>query len=266
MAPERPQPRLRLRALGVVVGLAVLAGCGGDDEEAGAPERPASFGYAGSEGPENWAALDPAYEACSAGDRQSPIDLVGGNERELPELELAYRPAELEIENNGHSLEAEYPPGSSLSIGGDEYELQQFHFHAPSEHRFDGRSLPLEFHFVHASEDGRIAVLGVLVEEGEDNRAFSPLTRATPAQEGARAPVGGTGKARDLLPDAVESAPRWSYSGSLTTPPCTEGVRWEVLAEPIELSAAQIERYTAVYDATNRPLQPRNGRRIRLGG
>jgi carbonic anhydrase len=239
------------------VGLAALGGCGGGDDE-----PTAEFGYSGGEGPERWAELDPAWEACSAGERQSPIDLAGGKPRPLPRLELAYRPAEVEIENNGHSLQAEYPPGSSLEIDAAAYELRQFHFYAPSEHRLDGESFPLEFHFVHEAEDGEIVVLGVLVEEGRENQAFSALTEAAPSREGGREGVEGTVNARDLLPEAAESGPRWSYGGSLTTPPCTEGVRWEVFGEPIELSAKQIAAYTEVYDETNRPLQPRNGRRL----
>jgi carbonic anhydrase len=248
-------------AVSAVVALGVLAGCAGEDE-AGTGDEPASFGYSGKKGPSHWALLDPAYEECSAGRRQSPIDLKEGEDAVLPRIDIAYQPAELEVENNGHGLEAAYPPGSSIEVAGAEYALKQFHFHAPSEHRFDGRSLPLEFHFVHEADDGTIAVLGVLVREGPPNPAFSKLVRALPDEEGGSLPVEGEVNALDLLPEAAASAPRWSYEGSLTTPPCTEGVRWEVFGRPIKMSGAQIARYTAVYDDINRPLQPRNDRRL----
>jgi carbonic anhydrase len=260
----------------VVLVLGVLAGCGGDgDQEQQAQEeqaqgeqqtadQPPAFAYSGERGPENWGSLDPAYAQCSEGRRQSPVDLTGGETADLPAIDFAYRPAELEVENNGHSLEAEYPPGSSMAIDGTEYQLKQFHFHAPSEHRLGGRALPLEFHLVHEADDGRIAVLGVLVRQGRENPAFALLAPATPEEEGESVPVEGEVNARDVLPEGAASGPRWSYSGSLTTPPCTEGVRWEVLTDPIEMSAAQIESYTTAYESNNRPLQPLNDRRLRV--
>jgi carbonic anhydrase len=249
---------LRVRALAAMVIAALLAGCGGANEER--PEHAAPFGYSGDAGPSRWGSIDPAYKECSEGERQSPIDLKDGMRSALPRIDFTYKPAELEVENNGHSLEAAYPPGSSVEIGGTHYELQQFHYHAPSEHEVSGRSLPMELHFVNIADDGRAAVLGVLVEEGQGNPSFSELVRALPTEQGATRRVEGKVSALDLLPPGPGSAPRWSYDGSLTTPPCTEGVHWHVFKEPIELSAKQLARYTAVYEDNNRPLQPLNGR------
>ncbi len=245
-----------------------LAGCGGGDEgqPADTPaEKPAAFGYSGANGPSHWASLDPAYKECSAGRRQSPIDLKDAKRTALPKIDFAYRPAEVKLENNGHSVEAEPAPSSKIEIAGTEYALKQFHFHAPSEHRLDGRALPLEFHFVHEADGGGLVVLGVLVEEGRSNPAFSRLVDALPREEGERLSTEGKVSTLNLLPEAAGTASRWSYGGSLTTPPCTEGVRWEVFEDPIEMSRAQIDRYTAVYSDTNRPVQPLNGRRLAVG-
>jgi carbonic anhydrase len=255
---------MRCRLVGVVVALAAISGCGGDGEEATEPERPAPFAYSGDRGPGQWAELDPDYETCGEGERQSPMHLRDGDQESLPPIEFAYRPAQLEVENNGHSLEAAYPEGSSIDIDGERYELRQFHFHAPSEHEIEGDSFPVEFHFVHEAEDGGLAVLAVLAREGESNPAFDDLITATPHVEEEKVPVQGEVNAIDLLPERPETAPRWSYRGSLTTPPCTEGVRWEVFDGPIELSAEQIDRYRSAFEGNNRPLQPRNERRLEV--
>ncbi len=247
-------------AVGASLLIALLAGCGGDEHEA--EEESPEFGYSGPEGPSHWASLDAAYEACSAGIRQSPIGLEGGEVEPAPTIRFDYRPAALAVENNGHSVQADYPAGSSIEIAGVEYALTQFHFHAPSEHHLGDRSFALEFHFVHEAENGEIVVLGALVTEGRENRGFSELVRTIPDQQGESLVVEGAVNPLKLLPENAASAPRWSYEGSLTTPPCTEGVRWEVYERPVEMSAGQIGAYTQAYDDTNRPLQALNGRRL----
>lgn len=251
----------------VALALAILVlgagtGCGTDDA-ADNEQAPAAqgdelpeFGYEGEVGPQHWGDLDPAYRPCSEGRRQSPVELADAEPAELPEIRFAYEPAELEVKNNGHSVEATYPPGSTIEVEGVEYELKQFHYHAPSEHRVDGRAAESELHFVHESEAGELVVIGALVEEGEENSAFAELSEALPAREGETARVPGQVNARDLLPADPGVAQRWSYDGSLTTPPCSEGVGWHVLKPPVELSGKQIARFTDVYEGNNRPLQP----------
>ncbi len=248
-------------ALGVA---ALLAGCGNDDSEETA--KPPDFGYSGRTGPENWGALDPSYRACSEGRRQSPIDLRGARASSLPPIRFSYEPAEVEVENNGHSLEVAYPLGSSITIGDTDYQLDQFHFHSPSEHRVDGRSLPMEFHFVNRAGDDTVAVLGVLVAEGAANPTIAKLAPALPSEEGDTLPAPGEVNVLGLLPADPESAPRWSYEGSFTTPPCTEGVSWNVFREPIELSASQIASFREFYNGNNRPVQPLNGRELLADG
>jgi carbonic anhydrase len=238
------------------------AGCGEKDEGQAGGTSPPAFSYSGDTGPSHWDELDPANEECDEGRRQSPIDLEGAKPSPLPELEFSYRPGTVTLENNGHSVEAGHPAGNSVQIEDTTYELDQFHFHAPSEHDLGGRSFPLEFHFVNLAEDGSTAVVGVFAKEGRSNPAFEDLAAALPAAEGDTAEV--EVDALDLLPPDPGSVRRFVYEGSLTTPPCTEGVSWNVLAEPIEMSAEQIDRYTAVYDDTDRPLQPLAGRELRV--
>jgi carbonic anhydrase len=244
---------------------ALVAGCGDDGDEEGEEQAPPAFSYGGSTGPDRWADLDPTYGECAEGRRQSPVGLETQPMGDVPKLEIGYVPATLETTNNGHSVEAEHPPGSTLELDGHGYELKQFHFHAPAEHRLDGQSAPLEFHLVHQDEDDAYAVLAVVAVEGGRNPAVARLVEALPAEEGETATTQGEVDPLDLLPGDPASATRWSYTGSLTTPPCTEPVSWTVFRQPIELSAEQIDSYTRIYDDTNRPLQPPNGRAVSFG-
>jgi carbonic anhydrase len=226
---------------------------------------PAAFSYDGATGPEKWGSLDPSYAACSTGREQSPIDLRDGSPAREPALEVSYVPADdPEAVNNGHSVQVPYPKGSSITLDGTEYGLVEFHFHAPSEHEIEGSSYPLELHFVNADAEGDLAVLGVMVAEGAEHPAFTALVGAMPTREGERTQTKGALNAGRMLPADPGSVERWSYDGSLTTPPCTEGVRWTVFNEPIEMSKEQIAAFTAAYDHNNRPLQPLNGRELRL--
>jgi carbonic anhydrase len=268
-APMASRPRIL--ALAGILAVGVLTGCGDDDDNTNANTRteqqaaePPHFSYSGGTGPARWGEIDPSYAECSAGKSQSPIDLTNGQPSSEPTLEVSYEPAAIELENNGHSVQGDYPAGSSITLAGTEYDLVQFHFHSPAEHEIGGRAFPLEFHFVNEAEDGTHAVLGVMATEGAENPAFSELVAALPPKEGETAEVDGEVNAADLLPPDPTSAPRWSYEGSLTTPPCTEGVKWTVFDQPIELSTDQIATHMAVFDGNNRPLQPLNGRGVLL--
>ena len=233
----------------------VLVACG----ESRGPASPgnAAWRYAGGLGPSHWAALDPGYLLCGAGRRQSPIDLRGAQRAPASVLRITYRPAEFRIVDNGHSIEAEAEgDAGSIVLGSTRYRLVQFHFHAPSEHTVAGRSFLMEFHLVHRAAGGRLAVLGVLVEQGRENLPLAGLFGDVPAR----------GEHRDLHLDAADLLPpsraSYRYAGSLTTPPCSEGARWIVFSEPIELSPDQIVAFTHRYFGTNRPTQPLNGRLI----
>lgn len=266
----RPARGSRILSLAGILAVGLLAGCGGDDDDATTDAdttteeqaaEPPPFSYAGATGPGNWGSIDPSYATCSEGESQSPIDLTNA-QIATEDLQVSYQPAEIELENNGHTVEGEYPAGSSITLDGTEYELTQFHFHSPGEHLIDGRRFPIEFHFVNEAEDESKAVLGVMATEGKENPAFTEIVKAVPQKEGETKPVEGEVNAGDLLPADPDSAVRWFYEGSLTTPPCTEGVPWTVYNQPIELSADQIAAYQAAFDGNNRPVQALNGREV----
>lgn len=188
-----------------------------------------------------------------AGQRQSPIDLPAAPSGDLPKLSFHYRPTPLEAENNGHTIEVKVQSDSYLRIGQERYKLVQFHFHTPSEHRLNGQEFPMELHFVHRNALGELAVVGVFLREGAANPLIQEIWDAVHA-EGA-----GEIDPEDLLP---QDRSYYRYAGSLTTPPCTEGVRWHVLAEPVDLSAAQVDEFRAIFPHNARPLQLLNARPV----
>ena len=217
------------------------------------------WGYEGEHGPEHWGSLDPGFAVCSNGREQSPIDLTGAERGALSEIVFEYGPSPISILNNGHTIQVDYQAGSGLVLDGARYGLVQFHFHHRSEHTVDGADFPLEMHLVHADADGALAVVGVLVEEGGANEALAPVFRQMPGEAGPAAMVEGTVDAAALLPGRRTT---WRYAGSLTTPPCSEGVSWLVMTEPVTASRGQIEAFKALFPVNNRPVQPLNGRRL----
>lgn len=224
---------------------------------------PVHWGYDGDVGPEHWGALSPDFAACSAGKEQSPVDIPAAAPVNPPGLRIDYRPSELDIVNNGHSIQVNYEPGSTLEVGGAAYTLVQFHLHALSEHTLNGAYTDMELHLVHRDAGGHIAVVGVMIVEGTHNPAYVPILAHMPAEQGESLSVSGTTvDAGELLPAEQRY---YRYNGSLTTPPCTEGVTWLVMAAPVELSAAQIAAFQALYDHNYRPVQPLGERSFLLG-
>lgn len=224
------------------------------------------WGYDGENGPENWAELSPSFAACGEGSSQSPIDIADATGTSLIPIEFAYEEVPMAIFNNGHTIEVEYEEGSSIVYNEKEYDVLQFHFHQPSEHTIDGQSFPMELHIVHANEAGNLAVVGVMLAEGEaENVAYSTMFNNLPVEEGE--PDEETDimiNVMDLLPENTDTY--FTYEGSLTTPPCTEIVRWLVLAEPVTLSAEQIAAFGEIYSNNARPVQPLNTRDLFTNG
>lgn len=232
------------------------------------------WGYTGDIGPADWGSLSADYEKCATGVEQSPIDLTAGSAAKGEDLELDYGDIDEHLTNNGHAIqlvndEIEAPDDDDLDdhleVDGVDYELQQFHFHAPSEHTVDGVPSPVEFHFVHGDADGNLAVLGVLVREspdGTDNPAWAPFVEAASTPDEQEVP--GHLDLGALLPTGAGALEHWMYDGSLTTPPCTEGVRWMVLDHPVDLSASQISALESAYVDNNRPVQPLGDRTVSL--
>jgi carbonic anhydrase len=219
---------------------------------------PAHWTYEGEEGPAHWGTLDPAYAACADGSAQSPIDVTSPVPTVAPDPAIAYAAGATTIVNNGHTIEAEAPDGNTVTIDGASFALTQAHMHVPSEHHVAGASFPAEFHFVNKDASGAITVVGVLVTQGAaDNAAWAPFVAAASTQPGAETEAELDWPA--LLPSDLTS---YRYAGSLTTPPCTEGVHWVLLKTPIALSAAQIAALQKAYDGNARPIQPLNGRQV----
>lgn len=232
---------------------------------AGEPAVPGAqhvaWDYSDDHGPAHWAELDPAYVLARVGGSQSPIDIEPAKAigADLPPLEIAGRPCPAHLVNNGHTVEALCPDGARFEFLGRRYVLRQFHFHAPSEHTVNGRHAELELHFVFDDGRGHLAVLGVLFEQGA---AEHPEIAAMLSQD-AIAHAGDETDMREPV-DVTEFLPRnrdyYSYDGSLTTPPATEGVRWFVFKEPLHLTRSQIAAVDRVYFSNNRPTQPLNAR------
>ena len=218
------------------------------------------WGYEAENGPDVWSQLSPEYVLCAEGTHQSPIDLVNPTAVKLPAILFNYQPIALNIRNNGHTIEVASTKENWIEIDGTRHELLQFHFHAPSEHTLAGKSFDMEMHLVHKSKDNALAVIGVLVERGSTHAAFDSLLAHLPNTPGEVQRIEHiTINADDLLPSARNT---YRYDGSLTTPPCSERVKWFVLTTPIELSEVQLTAFTAIVHANNRPVQPLNGRKL----
>jgi carbonic anhydrase len=233
-------------ALAILVSVEVMAA--GND----------AWSYAGANGPEHWGDLSARYELCKAGLMQSPIDLDQANAVGDLEVSTDWRAGPLTILNSGKTVQANFEPGSYLTSGGTVFKLVQVHFHTPSEHTFSGETYPLVGHFVHATDQGELAVLGVLFEEGEANGELQKvIDAARDAGADPSAMKGATLDPNGLLPDELEV---YRYMGSLTTPPCSEGVNWHVVEDTMQASAEQIGAMASMMGMNARPTLPLNGR------
>jgi carbonic anhydrase len=217
----------------------------------------AHWSYEGDGNPGQWGELQPDFKMCQLGLEQTPIDLSNGIKGDVGSVEYDYKPLALRILNNGHTIQVNADPGSACVIGGTRYELLQFHFHHPSEHLLAGKSFDLECHFVHRSDAGALAVTGVFIRPGAANPALKSLFDSMPAKESPEARVNSTIDIAAVLP---KNGGYFRYMGSLTTPPCSEGLTWTVHKEPLEASAEQIQKFAALFPKNARPVQNRNRR------
>ena len=217
-----------------------------------------NWAYSGDEGPEHWGDLSAEFGACASGKNQSPIDLSGAIDADLPELIFDYTSPGLVGEvNNGHTIQENLRPGNYATIQGQRYQALQFHFHSPSEHRVNGESFPMEVHIVHANKTGDLAVIGVMFKIGNRNPLLDKLESFRPPDLPPNTePV-------DYNAIITSRTEYFMYSGSLTTPPCSEGVLWVVLKEPITASEDQVSQFFDTFGfSTNRPVQPHNARTV----
>ena len=231
--------------------------------------RPVHWSYSEEGGPAGWGSLSPVYALCGSGRSQSPINLLVNTGKGTHDWKVEYKTTRLEIShnqhveeliNNGHTIQVTPQEGSTLSYGGRIYHLKQFHFHTPSEHTVDGKHSPMEIHMVHQSDDKSLAVIGVLVQQGSDNKDFDQLVKHLPNTPGEK-------KTHDSVSINVgihvpKDLYAYHYVGSLTTPPCSENVQWLVLRTPITMSNEQLTAFSSRLKNNNRPLQPINERTL----
>ncbi|MGB3534955.1 MAG: carbonic anhydrase family protein [Microcoleaceae cyanobacterium] len=223
------------------------------------------WGYKGKNGPENWGEIAPEFSTCKTGKEQSPINLEQtASNAELPAIQFDYKYSAYEVVNDGSTIKVNYAPGSSITVAGKKYELLQFHFHTPTEHQINGKTYPMEAHLVHQSSNGELAVIGVLMKEGEANRFIASLWSNIPKSPGQKQVIRGIKINASALPPQDQSY--YNYSGSLTIPPCSEGVNWMVLKAPIEVSKEQIKQFQSLYNVNARPIQSLNNRSIQQSG
>jgi len=222
------------------------------------------WSYDGDKGPDHWGALDPAYAACESGKTQSPIAISNAHKASLPALRFAYKSGPLTIINNGYTaVRVDYPPGNGnfLIVGGKRYELTQFHFHHPSEETIDGKRADMVLHLMHQGDGGKVVGVAVMLKQGHPNPAIEQLWKYMPATAGKD----------HLIPDVSINPQQltpaqtgyYTYEGSVSAPPCDEGVTWYVMKTPMEISAHEIAKFAALYPHDVRPLQPLNGRVVR---
>lgn len=218
--------------------------------------------YEGAGGPENWSKLDQENKICAIGQRQSPIDIKDGIKVDLEPIKFTYQPSTFRIVDNGHTVQVQVGE-SSISLTGKTYELVQFHFHRPSEEKINGQRFDMVAHLVHKADDGQLAVVAVLLERGTENAFIQTLWNNMPLEKNMPvAPPTTTIDLNTLLP---ASRNYYTYMGSLTTPPCSEGVLWLVMKQPVQVSQDQINIFSRLYKNNARPIQPSGGRLIKEG-
>ena len=214
----------------------------------------------GIEGPEHWGMLTPKYMTCEAGNRQSPINITmthhGDHQQKLV---FHYQTSQLHEMNNGHTIQISHVSGCRVDLNDRKYQLRQFHFHAPSEHHIDGKAFPMEMHLVHQDETGHVLVLAVMMATDATEPVLSKLWKWLPEQIEEEVSIPLELSLTDVLPTSTH---HYAYSGSLTTPPCTEGVQWIVLKDPMHVTQQDVDQFVQIIGQNARPIQPLRGRHI----
>ena len=223
------------------------------------PHDAAHWSYAGAVGPQAWGGMRAEFSLCASGQRQSPIDIREGIAVDLEPVRFNYQPGGFAVIDNGHTVQVNLSQGNSMEIGGERFELLQFHFHRPSEERIDGRQFDMVAHLVHKNSEGKLAVVAVLLDKGSVQPVVQMVWNNLPLEKHQEVRARGNLDMNQLLPTDRRY---FTYMGSLTTPPCSEGVRWVVLRHPVALSPEQIDVFSRMYPMNARPVQSASGRRI----
>lgn len=219
----------------------------------------ATWSYEGDRGPEHWGDMKEQYAACRDGKSQSPIDLKWHKPKVGGQVQVSYKETSARVEDDGHTIRATFEAGSQIKYDGIVYDLMSMHFHSPSEHTLSGKSFPMEIHFINQDQAGNMVVFASFLAKGHQNKTIAKIWGAvggSPAPEAHAAIAFNPG---DLLP-AQRS--HYEYEGSLSSPPCTENVRWLVFNNPVHASENQVSAFQHLYRANARPTQPLNGRNV----
>ncbi len=220
----------------------------------------AHWDYGGSGGPDTWGRMKPEFSKCATGTRQSPIDIRDGIKVELDPVQFDYKPSGFRVIDNGHTVQVNPAAGNSIEVMGRRYELVQFHFHRPSEERINGKQFEMVVHLVHKDLDGRLAVVALLLDRGAAQGVVQSVWNNLPLEKGEELPARTLLNVNELLPPERQY---FTYMGSLTTPPCSEGVLWMVMKQPVPISAEQIGIFARLYPMNARPIQSASGRLIK---
>lgn len=268
--------KLKLQLLSAVLFTTALVACSPEatktvepvieieNQEEGHDLQATKWSYTGDTGPESWGELDQTYASCVNGSEQSPINIEFSNVATKDmnaTLDIQYEQTSFSVVNNGHTIQVDNSSETNkITLEGTDYRLVQFHFHTPSEHQFNGQQFPLELHLVHQNDKEELVVLGVMIQEGVENESLSSLWDGLPKEKTTDSSLMNENvNLQDLLP---KEPALYYYEGSLTTPPCTEKVRWVLLEQPIEMSKKQIEAFQEIIPHNSRPVQPLNEREI----
>ena len=242
-------------AAGARSGAPRAVGGAGKASAHGAPH----WSYSGEVGPQAWGGLRAEFTLCSSGQRQSPIDIREGMAVDLEPIRFNYQSSGFGVVDNGHTVQVNVAPGNFIEIAGRRFELQQFHFHRPSEERIDGRQFDMVAHLVHKDVEGKLAVVAVLLDRGSVQPVVQTVWNNLPLEKHQETKARVTIDLSQLLP---ADRRYYTYMGSLTTPPCSEGVQWVVMRHPVAVSQEQLDIFARMYPMNARPLQAASGRRI----
>ncbi len=268
-----PKPRARpeLSASNTAAGGHGAAGTSGNSAQAlaaaeahraGSDGHDVHWAYGGDTGPDSWGMLKPDFKTCMLGKRQSPIDIRDGIRVQLEPIQFDYRATPFKVIDNGHTVQVNLEPGNSITVLGRRYDLVQFHFHRPSEERINGRQFDMVAHLVHKNSEGKLAVVAVLMDQGTAHPMVQLVWNSLPLEKGMEQPSPVMMDMNLMLP---EQRQYYTYMGSLTTPPCSEGVLWMVMKQPANLSRDQINVFARMYPMNARPIQSAAGRMIKDG-
>jgi carbonic anhydrase len=225
-----------------------------------APAHGTYWSYEGESGPANWSKINVDWAKCSSGRRQSPIDIRDGMKVNLEQISFDYHPSSFNEIDNGHTIQVTVGGGNFITVGNQTYELQEFHFHRPSEERINGRGTEMVIHLVHKSAEGKLAIVAVLLERGKANELIQTVWNNLPLEKNE---VVAPSIVLDLLQALPEHREYYTYMGSISTPPCTENVLWMVMKQPMQASPAQMALFSRLYPLNARPVQSSFGRVIK---